>query len=246
MVATGQQRLTGWRAEGRGVKAVDLCFQSARRELLRVRCLTRAAKGARRTKPRVVDENEQNVRRTLWRAQLLDGREFRVRILGVVRNQATPGCVRHRKVRPVLFAFVAHVICSRATVPPAYFSMLERSFIVGAPESLLIDTDQSSGNNRESRPGGRPTMSSESTSPGLRFSTSPAAPAIGRSAALVRPRRLGPVLHRSGFASISNTGSAHDPCSRVFFTEVEQAIQRNIHSKRSCFLSVPRTRGLRR
>ena len=85
VVAPGQQRLPRRRAEGGGVEAVVL--QAARRQLFRVRRLAGAAEGARRAEPGVVDEDDQHVGRALGRAQLLDRREFGVRIPRVIGDQ---------------------------------------------------------------------------------------------------------------------------------------------------------------
>ncbi len=64
VVAPGQHRLTGRRAEGGGVEAIVL--QPVRGELLRVRRLAGAAEGARGAKPRIVEQDEQDIRRALW------------------------------------------------------------------------------------------------------------------------------------------------------------------------------------
>ena len=61
VVAPGQQRLAGRRAEGGGVEAV--VFQAVRGQLLRGRRLAGAAEGARRAKPCIVKQDEQDIRR---------------------------------------------------------------------------------------------------------------------------------------------------------------------------------------
>ncbi len=85
VVAPGQQRRPRRGAEGGGVEAVVL--QPGRRQLFQVRRLAGAAKGAVRTEPGVVDQDEQHVGRALGRAQLLDWREFGVRVPRVIRDQ---------------------------------------------------------------------------------------------------------------------------------------------------------------
>ena len=66
VVAPGQQRLPGRRAQRGRMETVEL--QAARGEAFGVRRLARPAEGARRAKPRVIDEDDQNVRRPLGRA----------------------------------------------------------------------------------------------------------------------------------------------------------------------------------
>ncbi len=106
VVAPGQQRLARRRAQGRGVEAVVL--QAARRQLLRVRRLAGAAEGARRAEAGVVDQDDQDVGRALRRAQLLNRRELRVRILRVVGDQPGARRIGNRQVRAVYRVFVIH------------------------------------------------------------------------------------------------------------------------------------------
>ena len=61
VVAPGQHRLTGRRAEGGGVEAIVL--QPVRGQLLRVRRLAGAAEGARGAEPCIVNQDEQDIRR---------------------------------------------------------------------------------------------------------------------------------------------------------------------------------------
>ena len=95
VVAAAQQRRPRRRAQRRRVEAVEL--QAARREPLRVRRRARPAERARRAEPDVVDQDDQHVRRARRRPQLLDRRERRVRILGVVRHQPGARQVRDRQ-----------------------------------------------------------------------------------------------------------------------------------------------------
>ena len=106
VVASGQQRLARRRAQRGGVEAVVL--QAARRQLLRVRRLAGAAEGARRAEAGVVDQDDQDVRRALGRAQLLDRRVLRLRILRVIGDQAAPRRVRHREVGAMLLVVAVH------------------------------------------------------------------------------------------------------------------------------------------
>jgi len=68
------------------VEAVVL--QAARRQLLRVRCLAGAAKGARGAEPGVVDEDDQDIRRTLGWPQLRDRGEFGLEIFRIIGYKA--------------------------------------------------------------------------------------------------------------------------------------------------------------
>ena len=86
VVAAGEQRLARRRAQRGRVEAVVL--QAARRQTFGVRRLAWAAEGARRAEARIVDQDDEDVGRALRRAQLLDRRIFRVRILRIVGDQA--------------------------------------------------------------------------------------------------------------------------------------------------------------
>ena len=97
VVAAGEQRLAGRRAQRRGVEAVEL--EAALGEALGGRRVDRAAEGARRGEADVVEEHDQHVGRALGRPQRLDRRELRVRILGVVRGHADVLRIRDRKNR---------------------------------------------------------------------------------------------------------------------------------------------------
>ena len=95
MVAAAQQRRTRRRAQRRRVEAIEL--QAAGRETLRVRRRARPAERARRAEARVVDEDDQHVRRARRRPQLLDRRERRVRILGVIGHQPGRAAIGDRQ-----------------------------------------------------------------------------------------------------------------------------------------------------
>ena len=89
-----------------------LYFSPARRQLFGVRRLAGAAEGARRAEPGVVDQDDQHVGRALGRAQLLDRREFGVRILRVIGDQ--PGSLGRgdREMRTMFLVFAAHGLMS--------------------------------------------------------------------------------------------------------------------------------------
>ena len=72
VVAPGEQRLAGRRADGGGVETIVL--QAARRQLLQGRRLAGTAEGAGGPEPGVVNEDDQHVGRALRRAQQFDGR----------------------------------------------------------------------------------------------------------------------------------------------------------------------------
>ena len=95
MVAPGQQRLARGRAQRRRVEAVVL--EPVRREPLRGGRRARPAEGARRAEAHVVEQDHQHVRRALRRAQRLDRRERRVRVLRVVGDQSRVGLVGDRQ-----------------------------------------------------------------------------------------------------------------------------------------------------
>ena len=99
VVTPGEQRLPRWRTQGGGVETVVL--QAARSQLLQGRRLAGTAKGAGRTEAGVVNEHDQDIGRTLGRAQLLDRGIFRVRAFCVVVDVALPNGVRHGQMRPV-------------------------------------------------------------------------------------------------------------------------------------------------
>ncbi len=97
VVAPGEERLAGRRAQGRGVEPV--VAQAARREALRRGRRARAAECARGAEPDVVEEDDEDVGGTLGRQQRLDRRERRVGVLRVVRDQPGRGTVGDRQHR---------------------------------------------------------------------------------------------------------------------------------------------------
>ena len=86
MVAPGQQRLPRRRTQRRRVEAVVL--QPGRSQALRRRRRARPAERTRRAKADVVEQHHDYVRRPRRRPQRLDRRKRRIRILGVVGDQA--------------------------------------------------------------------------------------------------------------------------------------------------------------
>ena len=107
VVAAGQQGLPRRRAERGGVEAGEL--QPARGQLLRGRRLTGPAKGAGRAEADVVDEDNQHVGSALGRAQSLDRRKLRRRILRVEGDQALLSGVRHRQMRTMFLVVCTHI-----------------------------------------------------------------------------------------------------------------------------------------
>ena len=95
VVAAGEQRLAGRRAERSGVEAV--VAQPARGQSLRGRTPDRAAERARSPEADVVEEHDEDVGRARRWEQRLDRRKGRVRVLGVVRRQPDVGLVRDRQ-----------------------------------------------------------------------------------------------------------------------------------------------------
>ena len=85
MVAAGQQRLPGRRAESRGVEPGEL--QAGCGKPVSVRSGARPPERARRPEADVIQQDDQHVGCTLWRTQRLDRRKRRVRVLRVVRRQ---------------------------------------------------------------------------------------------------------------------------------------------------------------
>jgi hypothetical protein len=104
VVATGQQRLSGRRAQRRGVKAV--VAQTPASQPLRHRRLARPPKRARRPEPHIVEQDHQNARGTLRRAQLADRGKLGLRVLGVVGGQAWGRDVGDRQDRSLRLVLV--------------------------------------------------------------------------------------------------------------------------------------------
>ncbi len=95
MVAAGQHRLTGRRAERRRVEPGEP--EPVGAKLLEVRGMARTAEGAGSAVADVVDEHDEDIRRALWRAQLPDRWILRVGVLGVVGRQADVRLIRDRE-----------------------------------------------------------------------------------------------------------------------------------------------------
>ena len=98
VVAAGQQRLPGRRAQRCGVKAVEP--QPAVREALRVRGIARATENAGCAEAGIVNHHYHNIRRVFRWPERLDRRERRLRILCVVSGEADMLAVRNRQVGP--------------------------------------------------------------------------------------------------------------------------------------------------
>src|SRR5271166_3204507 len=86
VVAPGEQRLARRRAQRRGMEAAVL--EPALRQPLGCRRVDGAAEGARGGKACVVDEDDQNIGRALWRTQRLDRRELGIWVLCVIGRDA--------------------------------------------------------------------------------------------------------------------------------------------------------------
>ena len=93
VVAAGQQRLPGRRAQRGGVEPG--VAQPAVGQPLRHRGVDRAAEHAGGAEAHVVEQDHQDVRRAGRRPQRRDRRERRLRVPGVVRGQPGPGPVGH-------------------------------------------------------------------------------------------------------------------------------------------------------
>ena len=91
VVAAGQQRLPGRRAQSGGVEPA--VAQPAIGQPLRRRRVDRPAEYARGPEPDVIKQHHQHVRRPCRRPQRRDRRERRLRVLGVVCGQPWPGPV---------------------------------------------------------------------------------------------------------------------------------------------------------
>src|SRR5262249_3225855 len=104
------QRLARRGAKGGRVEAIVL--QPARRQLLRVRGLAWAAERAGGAEAGIVDQDDQDIGRALGRTQLLDGREFGVRILRVIGDQSGSLRRRHGQMGTMLLILAAHGILS--------------------------------------------------------------------------------------------------------------------------------------
>ena len=98
MVAAGEQGLTGRRAQGGGMKAVEA--QPIGSQPLRRRRGARATEGACRPETGIVDHHHQHVGCASRRSEGLDGRERRLCILGVIGGEPNMLTCRDRQVSP--------------------------------------------------------------------------------------------------------------------------------------------------
>ena len=108
MVAAGQHRLTGRRAERRRVEPGEP--EAIGRELLEVRRLARTAEDARGAEADIVDEHDQHIRRARRRPQLPDRRIFRVGVFGVVGRETHVRLIRDRENGSLYLVLLAHRI----------------------------------------------------------------------------------------------------------------------------------------
>src|SRR6188508_734913 len=92
MVPAREERLAGRSAQRRRMEAVVLETLSC--ETLGRRRRARTAERARRGEADVVEQNDENVRRSIGRPQLLDRRKLGVRVLRVERNRTVKWPVR--------------------------------------------------------------------------------------------------------------------------------------------------------
>src|SRR5208283_1154396 len=117
MIATGQHRLTGRRAERRRVESGEP--EAIRAELLEVWRLAWTAEGARGTIADVVDEHDEDIRGARRGAQLSDRRIFRVGVFSVVGRKAHVRLIRDRKNGSLHLVLLAHWI-----IPPNAWNWL--------------------------------------------------------------------------------------------------------------------------
>ena len=101
VIAAGHQGLARRRTERRGVKAIVL--ETAGGQFVERRRLARPAKGARRAKADIVQQDDQHVGRTLRRSQRFDRRKLGIRILGIVRGQPRFGYIRDGQLGSQMF-----------------------------------------------------------------------------------------------------------------------------------------------
>jgi hypothetical protein len=108
MIAAGQQRLAGGRAERSSVEAIEL--QSGLRQPLGIRRMGRPAERTGCAKPDIVDENDQHIGRALGWTQWLDRRVFRGRIGRVIRGHTHVLRIGNRKNRALNRVSITHLI----------------------------------------------------------------------------------------------------------------------------------------
>ena len=99
MIASSQQRLTGRRAERRGVEPI--VTEPIRCEPLKVRRLARTTKGAGCAKTDIIEQDDESIGGARGRTQFPDRRILRFRIFGVVGCQSYVRLLRDGKDRPL-------------------------------------------------------------------------------------------------------------------------------------------------
>ena len=114
VVPAREQRRPRRRAQRRRVKAIEL--QPVTGQTLGCGRLTRPAEGARTTEAGVVEEDDQDVRRTCRRPQRLDRGELRSRILRVLEDRAVIGAVGNRQNFAVGTRELRHALSSQASL----------------------------------------------------------------------------------------------------------------------------------
>ena len=119
VIAAGQQGLARRRADGRGMEAVVL--ETARGQLVGRRRGAGAAEGAGRAEAAVVDEHDEHVRRAFGRTQLLDRGGDRIRVLGIVIDEARRRGVAHRQVGTGFVVWFPHCLTPCLNVKLRYF-----------------------------------------------------------------------------------------------------------------------------
>ena len=92
VVASGQHGLSRRGAQRRGMKAV--VFQAASCQEFRGGRVTWTAKGARGAKARIINQDDQDIWRTLGRPQWRNRRERGLRILRIIGDQASARLIR--------------------------------------------------------------------------------------------------------------------------------------------------------
>src|SRR5688572_24677789 len=99
MVAPGQQRLAGGRAQGRGMEARVL--ESRCRKLFRIGCPAWPTKRRRRAEAGVVDQDDEDIGSALGWSQLLDGRITGFRVFCIEGHQPGARAIRNREDVPL-------------------------------------------------------------------------------------------------------------------------------------------------
>src|SRR5215831_19234848 len=105
------------------MKAVVL--QTRRCEMFSSERLTRSSKRTRRAKARIVEQDDEHVRRSTRWTSLADGRELGLGILRVVGHQAAVRLIRNGKDTSFFFVVVFIGIVHRRT--PAYSMAVHHS-----------------------------------------------------------------------------------------------------------------------